>query len=135
MSHLAGRAHQHESMLHRNQLVLANIAEKPALGWGYDDSLGGGYDGNHSDCGGRRRNRFFGFRFRVMVLVETIVIAATFIVMIGFGDGYSIPAIAVAVVGITTSLQVGYVAGCLIQLLPIAKARRHYSTSKPVIDT
>ena len=77
-----------------------------------------------------------GFRFRVMVLVETILIAATFIVMIGFGDGYSIPVIAVAVVGITTSLQVGYVAGCLIQLLPIVKARRHYSTSKPVnIDT
>ena len=56
-----------------------------------------------------------GLRFRIFVLVPTVVLAT--LVIIVSGSGHKLSVIVLTVVGTAVSLQLGYIVGCFLPLL------------------
>jgi len=68
-----------------------------------------------------------GLRFRVFALIPAILLAAAIIVLAGSGQKLS--AIVLILVGTVVSLQIGYIAGCMLRFV----ARSHLPYGRATI--
>jgi hypothetical protein len=56
-----------------------------------------------------------GLRFKILVLVPTLLIAMGIVAMVGIAEGHHLSAILLTEFGLIVSLQIGYVVGCVSQ--------------------
>jgi hypothetical protein len=56
-----------------------------------------------------------GLRFKILVLVPTLLVAVGIVAMVGILDGHHLSAILLTVFSLIVSLQIGYVVGCVSQ--------------------
>lgn len=56
-----------------------------------------------------------GLRFKILVLVPTLLVAVGVVAMVGIAEGHHLNAILLTVFGLIVSLQIGYVVGCVSQ--------------------
>lgn len=56
-----------------------------------------------------------GLRFKILVLVPTLLVAVGIVAMVGIAEGHRLNAILLAVFGLIVSLQIGYLVGCVSQ--------------------
>jgi hypothetical protein len=56
-----------------------------------------------------------GLRFKILVLVPTLLVAVGIVATVGIAEGHHLSAILLTVFGLIVSLQIGYVVGCVSQ--------------------
>ena len=61
-----------------------------------------------------------GLRFKILILVPAILLATAAITVTGIVSGYEAKAVALIVFGTAASLQVGYIAACILYVVVLA---------------
>ena len=74
-----------------------------------------------------------GLRFKILILVPAILLATAAITVTGIVSGYEAKPVALTVFGTATSLQIGYIAGCILDVVVLAllPARTATTTAAP----